>query len=711
MRLVRWLPFLRWFPMTRETLAADLLAGVSVALLLIPQSMAWAQVAGMPPQYGLYASFLPVIVGALWGSSRHLATGPVGVTSLLTASLLTPLAPAGSASFVALAILLALLAGCVRVLLGAFRLGVIVNFLSHPVMVGFTNAAAIIIALSQLHKLVGVPGGRSERFIRDIWTVVAQLRDAHIPTVLMGLATLAIIWSIRRYVPRVPAVLVAVVVTTAVSWGIGFEHNGSGDVGDIADGAVRALARDYVTTEVSIAELQRRIQDRGAELRESTRAHPDGSTSSAALRYQLEILDLELKGAVRENRARQRELRRFVFVRSAAAAPGTSALHLASAPPGAPLDGYRWRIGGIAGERLLLVGGGEVVGFIPAGLPQFQMPRIGSEAFLTLIAPAFIIALVGFTEAISSAKAIAARTKQRLDANQELIGQGLANIAGSFFQSFPVSGSFSRTALNYHAGARTGLSSVVSGLVVLPTLLFLTPLLYRLPQSTLAATIMISVVGLLDFTAMRHAWRASRNDGVASVVTFVATLGFAPHLDTGILVGVGLALVLFLARTMRPRVAVLGRHPDGTLRDADLHGLPLTEDIAAVRFDGQLYFGNVSYFEDAILEVVARFPKARHILVVASGINRVDASGEQMIRQLTHHLRESGITLAFSGLKHQVLRVLQRTGLLSEIGADSIFPSDDVALTALRQRTSTVTPIAEPAAHEAQAPERKAGQT
>src|SRR5262245_3231854 len=344
MPLPRWLPFVRWFPMSTETLTADVLAGVSVALLLIPQSMAWAQVAGMPPQYGLYASFLPVIVGALRGSSRHLATGPVGVTSLLTASLLMPLAPAGSAAFVALAILLALLAGCVRVLLGAFRLGVIVNFLSHPVMVGFTNAAAIIIAISQLHKLVGVPGGRSERFIRDIWTVVAQLRDAHIPTVLMGLATLAIIWSIRRYVPRVPAVLVAVVVTTAVSWGIGFEHNGSGDVGDIADGAVRALARDYVTTEVSIAELQRRIQDRGAELRESTRAHPDGSTSSAALRYQLEILDLELKGAVRENRARLRELRRFVFVRSAAAAPGTSALHLASAPPGAPLDGYRWRI-------------------------------------------------------------------------------------------------------------------------------------------------------------------------------------------------------------------------------------------------------------------------------------------------------------------------------------------------------------------------------
>lgn len=687
MRLRRWLPFVRWFPMSRDTLTADLLAGVSVALLLIPQSMAWAQVAGMPPQYGLYASFLPVIVGALWGSSRHLATGPVGVTSLLTASLLTPLAPAGSAPFVALAILLALLAGGVRILLGAFRLGIIVNFLSHPVMVGFTNAAAIIIALSQLHKLLGVPGGHSDRFIRDIGAIVVQAGDTHVPTLLMGLGTFAIIWSIRRYVPRLPAVLVAVVLTAAVSWGAGFEHNASGSIDDISDEAVRTLARDYVTGEATIADLERQIHERAAHLRDSARAHPDGSASTAAIRYQVEILDLELKGGVKENRTRLRELRRFVFVRTGGGGAATGKLSLAETPPPAvPTDGYRWRIGGISGGRLLLVGGGEVVGFIPSGLPRFQWPRITSELFLTLIAPAFIIALVGFAEAISSAKAIAARTKQRLDANQELIGQGLANIVGSLFQSFPVSGSFSRTALNYHAGGRTGLASVVSGLVVLPTLLFLTPLLYHLPQSMLAATIMISVIGLIDVQAMWHAWLASRNDGIAALATFAATLGFAPHLDTGILVGVGLALVLFLIRTMKPRVAVLGRHPDGTLRDADLHGLPLSEDVAAVRFDGQLYFGNVSYFEDAILEVAARFPKARHILVAGSGINRIDASGEQVIRHLTHHLRESGITLAFSGLKHQVLNVFRRTGLLAEIGEANVFPSDDLALAALRQR-------------------------
>ena len=359
MRLTRWLPFLGWFPMTRETFTADLLAGVSVALLLIPQSMAWAQVAGMPPQYGLYASFLPVIVGALWGSSHHLATGPVGVTSLLTASLLTPLAPAGSESFVALAVLLALLAGGVRVLLGAFRLGVIVNFLSHPVMVGFTNAAALIIALSQLHRLLGVPTGRSERFLRDLGTVLLQVGETHLPTLLMGVGTLAIIWATRRYLPRLPGVLIAVVVTTAVSWGVGFEHNGTGKVDDIANDAVRALARDYGSTEITIADLQRQIQERSAQLRESARTHPDGSAQTAAIRYQVEILGLELKGAVQENRARLRELRRFVFVRTAGPGPSPATLFLAGTlPAGTPSDGSRWRIGSISGDRLALVGRG-----------------------------------------------------------------------------------------------------------------------------------------------------------------------------------------------------------------------------------------------------------------------------------------------------------------------------------------------------------------
>jgi sulfate permease, SulP family len=690
MILSRGWPFRAWFPMTRDALGADVLAGITVALVLVPQAMAYAQLAGMPVQHGLYAAFLPVIVGALWGSSRHLASGPVAMTSLLTASVLLPLATAASEQYVALAGVLALLGGLVRIALGTFQLGVLVNFLSHPVLMGFTNAAAIIIALSQLPRLLGVAPGRGELLLREVWSVAAQMGNTHLPTLAMGVGALVVMAGLRWFWPRAPGVLIAVVAATAISWAVGFAHSGRASLDDVADGAVRALAGDYVRTERTIADIQGRIGERSAALRASARAHPGGSALTAAIRYQVEILGLELKAAVAENRARLRELRQFVLERASGPAAAPGKLYQAGRlPPGATSDGHRWRIRTLGEQGLELEGGGEVVGHIPAGMPSFALPRVSSETMVSLMIPAFVVALVGLAEAMSSAKAIAARTKQRLDPDQELIGQGLANVAASLSQAFPVSGSFSRSALIYGAGGRTGLASVVSAVGVLATIVYLTPLLYHLPQSMLAAIIIMAVVGLIDVAAMRHAWHADRNDGVAALVTFLATLGFAPHIDTGLLIGVGLALVLFLARTMKPRVAVLGRHPDGTLRDADLHGLPVSDDIAAVRFDGQLYFGNVSYFEDAILEVASRFPGARHILVAGSGINHIDASGEQAIRHLTRQLRESGITLAFSGLKHQVLSVLQRTGLLAEIGAENIFPSDDAALTGLRARRHT----------------------
>jgi SulP family sulfate permease len=692
MRPARWLPFLSWFPRRREALTADAVAGLTVAMVLVPQALAYAQLAGVPAYHGLYAAFLPVIVGALWGSSHHLATGPVAVTSLLTASVLAPLAPVGSEQFIAFAVVLALLAGLVRLALGVFRFGVIVNFLSYPVLVGFTSAAAIIIAVSQVPRLLGVAVGRNDLFVRDIWALIGQLGNAHVPTVAMGAGALGIIAALRWFWPRAPGVLVVVVVTTLVSWAIGFEHRGQARADQLADDAVRTLARDYAHTDGVIAELSRQMGHRGADLRAALRAHPGGSPHALGIRYQIDLLGLQREGAVQENRARLRDLRKFAFER-AAAPPGT--LYLAGQlPAGVPGDGRRWRIGAVAGERLELQGGGEVVGPVPAGMPRLGLPRIDSETLLSLLIPAFVVALVGLAEAMSSAKAIAVKSRQRLDPNQELIGQGLANIAASLSQAFPVSGSFSRSALAYYAGARTGLASVVSGLAALATILYLTPLLYHLPQSALAAIIIMAVLGLVDFSAIRHAWRADRNDGIAAAITFVVTLAVAPHIDAGILVGVSLALVLFLVRTMKPRVAVLGRHPDGTLRDADLHGLALSDDVAAVRFDGQLYFGNVSYFEDAILEVAARFPAARHVLVAGSGINRIDASGEQVIRSLVQRLRESGITLAFCGLKHQVTTVMRRTGLLAEIGEDNIFPSDDVALAALRRRGRGLGPSA-----------------
>ncbi len=352
-------------------------------------------------------------------------------------------------------------------------------------------------------------------------------------------------------------------------------------------------------------------------------------------------------------------------------------------PPGTKGDGHYWRIAKAASGNLNFTGGGEVVGKVPEGLPSMGIPKMSWDMLGSLISAAFVISLVGFMEAISIAKAMAAKTKQKIDPNQELIGQGLANLVGAASQAFPVSGSFSRSAVNLNAGAMTGVSSVFTGLFVLLALLFLTPLLYHLPQAVLAAVIIMAVIGLINFQAIKHAWLANKHDGIASIVTFVATLVFAPHLDSGILIGAGLAIMLYLLRTMQPRVAILGRHPDGTLRDATVYGLPASEIVTAVRFDGRLYFANVSFFEDAILDAVAANPRARHLLVVGNGINEIDASGEEVTRHVVQRLRENGVTVAFSGLKKQVTDVMRATGLLECIGAQNLFATADQALEAI----------------------------
>lgn len=557
--LSRFFPFLKWFPLPPGAFSADMIAGVTVALVLIPQSMAYAQLAGLPAYYGLYAAFLPGIVGALWGSSKQLATGPVAVVSLLTASALIPLIGAPDtlteqqmiARYVPAAITMALLVGLVQFSLGFFRLGVVVSFLSHPVVVGFTNAAAIIIGLSQLNKVFGVSMERSEHFLSDIWHVAQQVPNTHIPTLIMGVSAFAIMWGLKRYFPKIPGVLVAVVLTTVVSWFIGFHENL----------------------------------------------------------------------------------------------------------------------------------GGKVIGVIPEGLPTFERPSLNLQELLSLLPSAIVISLVGFMEAISIAKAMAAKTKDRIDPNKELIGQGLANVVGSFTQSYPTSGSFSRSAVNLNAGAMTGMSAVITGVVVLITLLFLTPLLYHLPQSVLAAVIMMAVIGLINFRAFKHAWLSHRHDGIASLITFFATLGFAPHLDKGVMVGAGVALGLYLYRTMSPRVAILGRYQDGTFRDLKVHpDLPTDPRIIVMRFDGSLYFANVAYFEEAILGAVVDFPDASYVLVMGDGINEVDASGEEVLHNLVERLEDSGVNMVFSGLKKQILDMAKRTGLYSLIGAQNIHPTEEMAL-------------------------------
>jgi len=686
--LKKLLPFLRWFPLKGGALKADFLAGITVALVLIPQSMAYAQLAGLPAYYGLYAAFLPVAVAAMWGSSNQLGTGPVAVVSLLTASSLAVLAAPGSDQFIALAIMLALLVGIIQLLLGVFKLGVIVNFLSHPVIVGFTNAAAIIIALSQASKLFGVPMGRSEHFINDIVGVVKLIGDTHLPTMAMGALAIAIMWSIRKFRPKLPGVLIAVLVTTVLSWSIGFERNADGSLDQIVSTELRAVVQQSMAAAKRVDDLNTQITNKSAALKTALKTTGETSIGVVQTEAELALLRIDLRDAEAALAREKSGLRHQQVVRSMDASGATLAIYpVGKAPQGVTLDETRYRLRKLSASGFKLVGGGEVVGGIPEGLPSFKMPSFNLDALGSLLSAALVISLVGFMEAISIAKAIAAKTKQRLDPNQELIGQGLSNIVGSFSQAFPVSGSFSRSAVNQNSGAKTGMASVITALFVLLTLLFLTPLLYHLPQAVLAAIIIMAVIGLVNFKAVKHAWEASKHDGIAAMVTFVATLAFAPHLDSGIMVGAGLALGLYLYRTMSPRVAILGRHNDGTLRDIKIYpDLPTSQHMVAIRFDGSLYFANVSYFEDAVLEAVANHPNAKYVLIVGDGINQLDASGEEVIHHLVERLRSAGINLIFSGLKKQVLDVMRATGLYDAIGQGKLFATEDQAIASIYEQ-------------------------
>jgi SulP family sulfate permease len=608
----------------------------------------------------------------------------VAVVSLLTASALAPLAATGSDQFILLAILLALLVGLIQLTLGIFKLGVIVSFLSHPVIVGFTNAAAIIIGLSQINKLFGISMGRSEYFLQDVWGALQLIGETHLPTLAMGATAFAIMFAMKRYTPKLPNVLVAVTLTTLVSWGIGFEHNGRSRVESITNPEVSRLTDEFMQTETRIAQLNEHIGQHSAELKQLQK-QGENSQRVAAVRYEIELLQLELGNAENENRKNSRSLRKFIFEQVPATDTQPAKLYLnGQVPQGEKSDGYRWRIKKVNNGELSLVGGGEVVGSVPSGLPQLALPTLRWNDMGMLFSSALVISLVGFMEAISIAKAMAAKTKQRIDPNQELLGQGLANIVGSFSHAFPVSGSFSRSAVNLNAGAKTGMSSVFASIIVLLTLMFLTPLLYHLPQAVLAAVIIMAVIGLINLSGIRHAWKVHKHDGIAAVVAFVATMVFAPHLDNGILLGAAVAIVLYLYRTMKPRVARLVRCSDGTLRDVKIHPeMSTSEHILPVRFDGQLYFANVTYFEDAVLGALAEKPNAEYVLVVGNGINNLDASGEEVIKSLNERLRENGVTLVFSGLKKQVLDVMQHTGLFYEIGQERIFANEDMALAAI----------------------------
>jgi SulP family sulfate permease len=682
--LVRFLPFLRWLVELRDgkTLRTDLIAGITVALVLIPQSMAYAQLAGLPAYYGLYAAFLPPMVAALFGSSRQLATGPVAVVSLLTAAALEPIAAAGSTGYVAYAITLSLLVGLFQVGLGLLRLGVVVSFLSHPLIIGFTNAAAVIIATSQLDKVFGVRVEKAPYHYETVWnTIVAISTQTHWPTLIFAVGAFAIMIGLKRVRPALPNVLIAVAATTVLSWALQFERLQTVTLEQVASEAVRDVVRDEAALKREIPVLNKGVDDAGKTYRETLARFGTDDSRTLLAQHAWDTLRLKRDRRIKTARADVEELKknRFERVPGANGEPGKFYLR-GHAPEGAATDGRLWRIRKVEDKQMVMNGGGNVVGAIPQGLPSWRPPKFDVDVVLQLLSAAITISLLGFMEAISIAKAMATRTRQKLDANQELIGQGLANIVGSLSQSYPTSGSFSRSAVNLGAGAITGFSSVVTSAIVIVTLLWLTPLLYHLPQATLAAVIMMAVVGLINVKAVRHVWRANRQDGIVAVASFALTLAFAPHLDKGILIGAGLALILYLYRTMQPRVAVLARHEDGTLRDAELFGLDTCQNISVIRFDGSLYFANTSYFEDKVMERVALMPDLRYVIVVGDGINQVDATGEEMLAHLVERLETTGIVVLLTGLKTHVLDVLRRTGLYERHGAGRFFRTEDQAL-------------------------------
>ena len=687
--LQTYLPFLRWFPMSGPTLRADLIAGITVALVLVPQSMAYALLAGLPVVYGLYAALLPVVIGALFGSFNLLHTGPVVMLSLMSAAAIAPFAIAGSDDFIALSIMLALMVGVLRLLMGTFKLGGIVNLVSNPVLIGFTNAAALIIGLSQLRFIMDMPNPGTGSFAGDVAALLGRVDQAYWPAIAFATGAGLMMWLLSRWLPKVPAVLLAVVFGTALSAAIGYERGATAALDRIGDAEVRGMLDTFATTNSEIKRLSTEVTAKRTGLREADAAGAH-ATTLAMLRSEIQVLEVRVDFLKKENDARRLEIHEQSLVQ-AEGANGAMFYRPDRLPAGTtPLEG-EWRFQSLKDGKVTLSAGGAVVGKIPEGLPAFKAPTLDGAIMLALLPAAFVMALIGFMEATAVSKALAAKSHERIDTNKELVGQGLANIVGAFFQSYAVSGSFSRSAVAARAGARTGLYAVVSALIVVLVLLFLTPYLYHLPQAVLATIVMMAVFGLIRVTPLVHAWKVQRSDAIAGLVTFVATLAFAPDIANGILVGMALTAALFLLRTMKPRATVVGRKADGSVCGLDGAELePLGRNFVAMRFDRSLNYLNVAAFEDTVLEILARFPQTRGILVIASGINELDASGEDKVRELAARLRQQGIALMFSSLKKPVAQAFGRTGLLALLGEGNVFPNKEAAIESARQRYDMV---------------------
>jgi MFS superfamily sulfate permease-like transporter len=655
----------------RDILKADVIAGLTVALILIPQSMAYAQLAGLPAHYGLYASLVPPFIAAFFGSSRQLATGPVAMVSLMTAAALEPLAAAGSEAFIGYALLLSLMVGLFQLAMGMFRLGVLLNFLSHPVVLGFVNAAAIIIATSQLDKIFGVTAEAGEHHHEFVFnTIRAALDNTHWPTFAMAVLAFSIMVGVRRFYPRLPYVLIAVVVTTLSAWLMGFAEHRTVPLNQIFNQNIRiSLMRDGLQTQL-IATQEKKFIEAQRNFTAVLSGAEEETAELLALRQQLEqsrFLLVQLKEQAEAQHKTLYSESLYAIGRGEQTKFLTRAEVQRLEGEESKLFGQDWHIVKYANNQVELQAGGKVIGHVPRGLPGPRLPAFDLAAFKHLVGAAIVISIIGFMEAISIARAIAAKTRQSLNTDRELIGQGMANIAGSLFQAYPSSGSFSRSAVNYNAGAITGFSSLVTVMAVALALLLLTPLLYYLPQATLAAVIMLAVAGLVNVKPLLHAWRTNRHDGIVAMVTFLFTLALAPDLEMGILIGMLLSLVLLLFRIMKPRV-VYPPHPSHLLpEEAVAAGAHIDGRIIRMRFDGSLVFVNVAFFEDQLHNLLATAKNLKVLIIDGSSINDVDASGEEMLRENYKRLVEAGVQVVFTRIKSPIMETFKRTHLFGDI--------------------------------------------
>jgi MFS superfamily sulfate permease-like transporter len=593
----------------------------------------------------------------------------------MTAAALEPLATAGGEAFIGYALLLSMMVGLFQLTMGVFRLGVLLNFLSHPVISGFVNAAAIIIATSQFGKIFGVTADKGEyHYEFVINTINAAMTQTHWPTLGMAILAFGTMLVVRRYNPKLPAILFAVILTTVVAWATAYEKHTRIKPDQIASQKIRtALMYDALE-----AKLISNLTDKYIVAQKDFKAKA-GDAEDADVRLLTERQDLEqIKFQLDQKKEQSQTYHKGLYDTPLYAIGEGEEVRFFTREEmsnrediGGEEDfGPAWYIRSYKNGEVALQAGGKVIGEVPRGLPGLRMPTFEWSAIMHLIGAMITISLIGFMEAISIAKAMAAKTRQSLSADRELMGQGLSNILGSMFQAYPVSGSFSRSAVNINAGAVTGFSSVITVFVVAFALLFLTPLLYYLPQATLAAVIIKAVAGLVSVKPMIHAWKANRHDGIVAAVTFIFTLALAPELELGILFGMLLSLVLLLFRIMKPRVAFPPLQETMMPPEALADGVLEDGRIVRMRFEGSLVFANVAFFEEQLQKLLASSPNLKVLIIDAVSINEVDASGDHMLRDYYRRLTESGIHVLFARVKKPILEMFERSHMYDEVGRE-----------------------------------------